>query len=75
VAGADQSGAPILVATFDAGQTWSTVWTGSGSAQWNDLGFTTVDQGVVVLGHDDGTADLLMTTDGGHTWAAVPVTG
>ena len=33
-------------------------------------GFTTLDQGVVVLGHDDGTADLLMTLDGGHTWSA-----
>ena len=32
VAGADQSGAPVLVATFDGGQTWSTVWTGSGAA-------------------------------------------
>ena len=70
VAGADQRGAPVLVATFDGGQTWSTVWTGSGAARWTDLGFITLDQGVVVLGHDDGTADLLMTLDGGHTWSA-----
>jgi hypothetical protein len=75
VAGADSSGVPILVATFDDGQTWSTVFTGSGAGSWTDLGFTTLDQGVVVLGHDDGTADLLMTSDGGHSWAAVPVTG
>ena len=41
-----------------------------GTARWTDLGFTTLDQGVVVVGHDDGTAELLMTLDGGHTWSA-----
>jgi photosystem II stability/assembly factor-like uncharacterized protein len=75
VAAADEGGRPVLYATFDGGQTWELPWTGNGAALWNDLGFTTRDQGVVVLGHDDGTADLLMTSDGGHTWSAVPVTG
>jgi hypothetical protein len=75
VAAADEGGTPVLYATFDSGQTWELAWTGPGAALWNDLGFTTLQQGVVVLGHDGGTADLLMTFDGGHTWSATSLTG
>ena len=72
------SGASWLYATFDSGRSWSTVAqdTNSGGAPWRDLGFTTPSQGVVVEGLQAGRAGLppnrmLMTRDGGHTWAPV----
>ncbi len=71
VAAALASGAPALYATFDGGQHWGTVWTGNGTARWSDLGFTSVDQGVAVLQHDDGSGDMLMTSDGGRHWRSL----
>ncbi|MEA2973526.1 MAG: hypothetical protein QOG82_1984 [Actinomycetota bacterium] len=71
VAGSDSSGAALLVATFDGGATWSTVYQGPRGG-WNEIGFTSPSQGVAVVG--DGSAavgPLLMTKDGGHTWDAV----
>ena len=72
------SGASFLYGTFDGGGSWSTVYedTSSGGAPWRDLGFTNASQGVVVEGLTPGTAGLppnrlLMTRDGGHSWAAV----
>jgi len=72
------SGASFLYGTFDAGRSWSTVYqdTAGGGAPWRDLGFTDASQGVVVEGLQPGTAGLppnrlLMTRDGGHTWAPV----
>jgi photosystem II stability/assembly factor-like uncharacterized protein len=72
------SGASFLYGTFDAGRSWSTVYqdTSGGGAPWRDLGFTDPSQGVVVEGLQPGTAGLppnrlLMTRDGGHTWATV----
>lgn len=72
------SGASFLYGTFDSGGTWSTVYedTSGGGSPWRDLGFTSVSQGVVVEGLQAGRAGLppnrlLMTRDGGHTWAAV----
>ena len=71
IGAADPDGAPVLVAKLDETPSWNVVWIGTGPARWSDLGFTTQDQGVVVLGHDDGTAELLMTMDGGRSWEPV----
>ncbi|HVA87659.1 MAG TPA: hypothetical protein VNF73_15245 [Candidatus Saccharimonadales bacterium] len=56
----------VLVGSFDGGRTWTTVFSG-GAAASSDLGFTTPTQGVVVT--NDGR--LLMTRDGGRSWAQV----
>jgi hypothetical protein len=61
-----------LVATFDGTATWSTVFKGNPTLGWNDLGFTTPTQGVAIETGQSGA--LLMTHDGGHTWAPVPFT-
>ncbi|MEA2828200.1 MAG: hypothetical protein QOG43_2639 [Actinomycetota bacterium] len=71
VAGSDAGGAALLVSTFDGGTRWSEVYRGS-SGGWNEVGFTSPSQGVAVAA--DGPSDtgpLLMTRDGGRTWAAV----
>ncbi len=73
VGGSDGTGA-ILVATFDAGKSWSVV-ARLGSVQIADLGFTTPTQGVVVAAAANGPATLLMTRDGGHTWSPVGQAG
>lgn len=74
------SGASWLYASFDGGQTWSTVEQDntSGGEPWEDLGFTTPTQGVVVEGivRSSGSGvppapKLFITRDGGHSWAAV----
>jgi photosystem II stability/assembly factor-like uncharacterized protein len=53
-----------IFATFNAGATWRNVSRQSA----NPIGFTTPGQGVAIT--YDG--QLLMTRDGGHTWAVVP---
>jgi photosystem II stability/assembly factor-like uncharacterized protein len=58
-----------LVATFNGGGNWSTVYAGAANTDIAYAGFTTSNQGVVITG--PGT--LLMTYDGGHTWAAVDI--
>lgn len=64
-------GASIL-ATFNGGASWSKVYTGSGGIQY--VGFTTPSQGVAIAGNPTGNlGSLLMTVDGGHDWAAVPI--
>jgi photosystem II stability/assembly factor-like uncharacterized protein len=64
-----------LVATFDGTATWGTVFKGSQTLGWTDLGFTSPTQGVAVESDANLTgASLLMTRDGGHTWAPVPFT-
>ena len=56
-----------LMATFDGGRQWSTVYEAAGSEGWKYLGFTTAEQGVAI--GQDGT--LVMTYDGGHEWSPV----
>jgi hypothetical protein len=73
------SGASELYWSLNGGATWTTVDTYSdGGAGFNDLGFTTGTQGVVIHGLPGPPADLasqlLMTTDGGSTWAVRPIT-
>lgn len=78
------SGASWIYASFDGGRSWETVYSddSSGGIPFSDLGFTTTSQGVVIEGIAAISiknpsnpafppARLLMTTDGGHHWAAV----
>jgi photosystem II stability/assembly factor-like uncharacterized protein len=64
LAGAD------LVGSFDGGRTWQTV-ARPGAVSFNDLGFTTPAQGVVITTAEGGASKLYMTRDGGRTWSAV----
>jgi hypothetical protein len=73
------SGASWLYYSGDGAANWSTaLQTDNGGAGWNDLGFTSTTNGVVVNAPalDDGNRDgragqLLLTSDGGATWHAV----
>jgi hypothetical protein len=69
LAGSTGRGASVL-ASFDGGLTWQTVYRNSTTTQWKDVGFTTTDQGVAVAGGPSGSV-LLMTRDGGHNWQPV----
>jgi hypothetical protein len=72
VASRDDAGDPELFATFDGGGSWGMAFQGQGAYSLNDLGFTSPAQGVVIETGEPGR--LLMTHDGGHTWAPVPFT-
>lgn len=67
------SGAAFLYGSFDGGRSWQTVLRPAAPRPWNDLGFTTSSQGVVVQGVPalDGHGTLWLTRDGGHHWSAV----
>ncbi len=71
------SGASELYRSIDGGVTWSTMTFNDGGIGFNDLGFTTSTQGVVIHGLPgppaNYTSQLLMTYDGGATWHAVPI--
>src|ERR1700730_1532762 len=64
-----------LYYSADNGKTWRTVLTYlDGGQGWNDLGFTTTPDGVVIHGHPaygDMLGQLLLTDNGGLTWHAV----
>jgi hypothetical protein len=60
----------VLSASFDGGRTWRTVLQEPSVLQWNDLGFTTVTQGVAIATTDSGST-FYMTRNGGQTWAPV----
>ena len=63
-----------LLATFDGGTTWSTVYPGAATAMIDYVGFTTTSQGVAIEGTIVGPlGTLLMTMDGGHTWTPVNI--
>jgi len=72
---ATTSAASWLYYSADNGKTWRTVVTYlDGGAGWNDLGFTTASDGVVIHGHPtygDMPGQLLMTENGGLTWHAI----
>ena len=72
------SGASWLYRSTDGGAHWTTVATfDDGGIGFNDLGFTTATQGVVVHGSPGPPADfssqLLMTRDGGATWSPLSI--
>jgi hypothetical protein len=64
-----------LYYSADNGTTWRTVVTyPDGGQGWNDLGFTTAQDGVVIHGHPqygDMLGQLLLTGNGGQTWHVV----
>jgi hypothetical protein len=72
---ATTSAASWLYYSADNGKTWRTVVTyPDGGQGWNDLGFTTTGDGVVIHGHPaygDMVGQLLLTGNGGLTWHAV----
>jgi hypothetical protein len=58
------AGSTGLMATFNGGATWTTVYPGTTETEWTYVGFTTPSQGVAI----NGNGTLLMTFDGGRTW-------
>jgi photosystem II stability/assembly factor-like uncharacterized protein len=64
-----------LYYSADNGKTWRTVVAyPDGGQGWNDLGFTTTHDGVVIHGHpyiSDMLGQLLLTGNGGQTWQVV----
>jgi photosystem II stability/assembly factor-like uncharacterized protein len=63
-----------LVATFDGGHTWKTVYSAS-AGQVRVVGFTTATQGVAIVTGDTNISTLLMTRDAGATWNPVGLSG
>jgi hypothetical protein len=74
---ATASAASWLYYSADNGRTWRTVVTyDDGGMGWNDLGFTSLSDGVVIHGHPvsgDGAGQLLLTGNGGLTWHAAGI--
>jgi photosystem II stability/assembly factor-like uncharacterized protein len=64
-----------LYYSADNGRTWRTAVTyPDGGQGWNDLGFTTTRDGLVIHGHPyygDMLGQLLLTGNGGQTWHVV----
>ena len=69
---ATPSAASWLYYSADNGKTWRTAVTYlDGGQGWNDLGFTTTRDGLVIHGHpyhDNMPGQLLLTGNGGLTW-------
>jgi len=63
-----------LVATFDGGHTWKTVYGASGGQVRVDA-FTTATQGVAIVTGGTKVSTLLMTRNGGATWNPVRLSG
>jgi len=72
---ATASASSLLYYSADNGKTWrSAVIYPDGGQGWNDLGFTSARDGVVIHGHPDygdRLGQLLLTDSGGLTWHAV----
>ena len=63
-----------ILTSFDGGSTWGTTYTGAGSTSLDYVGFTTSSEGVAIEASlTSSTGLLVMTRDGGHTWAAVTI--
>ncbi|MGH7666030.1 MAG: WD40/YVTN/BNR-like repeat-containing protein [Candidatus Dormibacteria bacterium] len=68
------AGGAGLLATFNGGATWSTVYQPPEGSWLDYVGFETVTQGVAISIDDSGATpvgSLLMTLDGGHRWSLV----
>ncbi len=57
----------VLSASFNGGRTWRTVLQVPSALQWNDLGFTTLTQGVAIA-TTRSRSTFYMTRNGGQTW-------
>ncbi len=72
---ATTSAASWLCCSAGNGKTWRTVVTyPDGGQGWNDLGFTTTRDGLVIHGHPyygDMPGQLLLTENGGLSWHVV----
>ena len=74
-----ESGASWLYHSGDSAARWGTAYqAGDGGQGWNDLGFTSATDGVVVHGpaitdaNSEGRpGQLLLTSNGGATWQLV----
>jgi hypothetical protein len=62
-----------IVATFNSGGSWSTVYTASAGSSVVYTGFTTPSQGVAIATGSGGVGSLVMTRNGGTTWAPVTI--
>lgn len=58
---------PALLASFDNGKHWATVYNGNVTY----LGFTGPAQGVAIVNGAGASPSLVMSYNGGHTWARV----
>jgi hypothetical protein len=58
---------PMLEATYDGGHHWSVVYKGD----LDYLGFTSSLQGVGIVQVSSSTRSMIMTFNGGHSWAPV----
>ncbi|MGH7640872.1 MAG: WD40/YVTN/BNR-like repeat-containing protein [Candidatus Dormibacteria bacterium] len=68
------AGGSGLLATFDGGATWTTVYTAPADTGVAYVGFETSTQGVAIASDDAGATTvgaLLITFDGGHSWSPV----
>ena len=74
-AGNQADGSAALIGRFSPAASWTAVATLAGGGTFSELGFTTDAQGVAIAQAADGTIQLLMTRDGGRTWAPVEFAG
>ncbi len=74
-AGNQADGSAALIGRFGPGASWTAVAMLTGAGAFSELGFTTDAQGVAIAQAADGTIQLLMTRDGGRTWAPVGFAG
>jgi hypothetical protein len=65
--GSTNGNRPDMVASFDGGVRWAVAYT----AYPLFVGFTSPSQGVAIVRTSSSTTALIMSYDGGHTWAPV----
>lgn len=67
-------GGAALLADFEVGFPWASVYQAQKGQSWADLDFTSRSQGAAVATQaDPRTATLLITADGGHSWKPVTI--
>jgi hypothetical protein len=73
IASTGAGGSVVFVATYNAGATWEKVFGTISDDYTAYIGFTSASQGVAIVDDVGGTvATLLMTFNGGRSWAPVP---